>query len=70
MKYRIRPGKKHTEDKVLEILTDGWEAPSYKQLLFILDHLFKNEDVLYPPPQFKGRKMLMEEIEKVYDAGH
>ena len=51
-------------DRIIEIKTDGFEKISNDDVLRIIEHIFSNEDVIYPRPKFKGSGMFMDEIIK------
>lgn len=62
MKFDVREGKKGEKDLILLVCTDGYEQVKFKDILTIVKHLYDNEDKIYPPPKFKGSKMLMEAL--------
>ena len=68
MEYKFVKGKKSNNDVVLLVKTDGWELLSFTDILRILKACFENEDRLYPPPRFKGRRMLFEAIRDIYNG--
>lgn len=68
MKFNLKKGKKGDNDLRLLICTDGYEQITYKDLFKIIKLFYANEDRIYPPPKFKGSKMLFEAFE--YLRGH
>lgn len=59
VRFRVRRGKKTPrgpgEDLVLEWFVGGrWQPIKLRIAALITDFCFENEDVLYPPSQFKG----------------
>lgn len=62
MEIELEKGKKSEQDRVLLIHTVGWEQMTYEDLFKIVKLFYVNEDKIYPPPKFKGSKMLMETL--------
>ena len=60
------PGKKHARDEIIQIDTRGRHWLTFGELAVILFKVFSNEEVIYAPPTFKGKDMLMDYIEEVY----
>jgi len=63
MRFDLSKGNKGREDLILYVQTEGSEQITCEDLFTILKHLFENEDKIYPPPQFKGSKLLLEAIQ-------
>lgn len=63
MKFEFTKGNRGIDtkkDSVLFITLS--EAITMKDLFSIVKALYENEDRIYPPPQFKGSKMLAEAL--------
>ena len=63
MRFDLSKGNKGREDLILYVETEGYEQITCQDLFTIIKHLFDNEDKIYPPPQFKGSKLLLEAIQ-------
>lgn len=68
--YRVVKGKKAIDDLRL----DWWQAGSWRPVTLdhaalIVDMIAENEDVLYPPPRFKGGQMVMEFVQRARKHG-
>lgn len=68
MRIKTGEGKKKERgnDRYIEIKTNDWERIGFNEILEIIEHMFLNEDVIYPRPKFKGSGMFMDEIIKLY----
>ena len=69
MKVRTHVGKKGERDRYVEIKTEGysgWERIDSTDIRDLLEHIFINEDIIYPRPKYKGSGMFMDEIIKCY----
>jgi len=53
-------GANPENDSILSIILS--EAITMKDLFIMVKKLYENEDRIYPPPQFKGSKMLAEAL--------
>jgi len=63
--FRTIPGEKHKEDRILQLRTNGqFVNITFHDLLVILDHFFKNEDIIYGHVQ--GRSYLFNAIRELY----
>ena len=52
---------------VLLCKTDDWELLSIEEILKIIEHVFKNEERIYPRSEgFKGSSLFLDEILKIY----
>lgn len=47
MELKYVQGRKHPEDKIILVKTDGWEAPTFIELLRLIVVHLKNEDRIY-----------------------
>ena len=68
IEFRERRGGISSSDLVLELKASNWHALSYKELLYILNHVFENEDRLYPTG--KGRWMIVDAINDLAVCGN
>ena len=59
MKFRKVKGKKHPDDEILLVSTEGEEAVTMRDIAVMVVHKYYNEELLYPPPKFEGGEMLM-----------
>jgi len=63
IQFRTVKGEKHINDRVLQINTlNQWANFTFYDILYILDFMFKNEDIVY----FKGRDYLFNAIKDLY----
>jgi len=53
-------------DLPMQIKTNGWEIPSNKDILEIVEAIFENENRIYPRPKNRGASMFLDEIIKRY----
>lgn len=60
MKFRKIKGRKKEGDEILLVQTNGEEAVTMRDIAVMVVHKYHNENLLYPPPKFKGGEMLME----------
>lgn len=73
MNFKLRDGTKRAygEDKVLLVQTNGWEAITIDEILYIIEHMFENEERIYPKSHgFMGSDMFFNKIKEVKDAIH
>lgn len=54
MELRKEQGKKHPDDRIIFIKTNGWEAPTFLELLELIACHINNEDSIYPHGQGGG----------------
>jgi len=68
--FKVLQGKKHLKDKVLAINTyEDWHIITLAEILTIVQHMFDNEDVLYPRPKYMGRAKFLNYILEEYIKG-
>lgn len=68
--YRVVRGVKGPDDLRLDHLIDGtWRPIHMRQGALLADFFFENEDVLYPPPQYKGGKKYLEYVRDAARCG-
>lgn len=67
--YRHVRGSYSDTDIVLEMRTCDWIRPSYYDIGYITEHLYANEDRLYPPP-YKGGDFLVEYLVAIRRHGY
>jgi len=69
--FRVRQGRKHENDLVLEWHTgDSWRAIDMRAGFLLADFFYENEHVLYPPPAQGGekyRRAMERAIQRGYD---
>ena len=68
MEFKKEEGKKNAygKDEVLFVRAKEWEAISISEIIYIIDHILKNEERIYPKKfGFKGNDMFLEEIRKL-----
>jgi hypothetical protein len=59
--YRVVKGRKAVEDLRLDWWQDGrWRPVTLDHVGLIVDMIAENENVLYPPPRFKGGGMVIQ----------
>lgn len=61
MKFKTEQGFKGKGDKRLLVSIgeySGYEQITYEDLLTIVKFLYQNEDRIYPPPKYKGARLL------------
>ena len=64
-KFKTVQGRKHPEDKIL--LYNGLPV-KFEDVALMSIFFMNNEDVLYPPPRFKGAEMFKEYMREVLDT--
>ena len=65
--FRLEQGTKGNADRRVIVVNTGREEWwTFTDLLRFIDLFMQNEDRIYPPPRFKGRKMLLNAIEDIY----
>lgn len=71
IRFRVVAGRKADGDLVLEWETPtGWERITMHTVGLIVDFLYENEHLLYPPEQgHLGGDKLMKHLEKAVQAG-
>lgn len=66
--FRLEQGTKGAKDRRVIVVNSGREEWwTFTDLLRFIALFMENEDRIYPPPRFKGRKMLLNAINDVYD---
>lgn len=70
--FRIRRGRKHPDDLVLEWATpDGWRPITFAPVGLMVEFLYRNEDVLYPRTNgYKGGEKVMAYLRECLKVGH
>ena len=64
MRFELKKGKRGADPKKDSIFVITLsEAITLKDLFSIVKALYENEDRIYPPPKFKGSKMLLEALD-------
>lgn len=66
MQFRIVQGRKTPRgdghDLRIDLRAQDWVAVGMPLVFLLIDFLCENEDVLFPPPRFRGGQMLMDFI--------
>jgi len=63
MKFDLEKGNRGANrENDFRLVVSLSEAISMKDLFSIIKALYENEDRIYPPPNFKGSKMLLEAL--------
>ena len=68
VEFQLVKGRKSPNDIMIKTWSYG-EVLSFQDLLFLLDHVFKNEDELYPINRgYRGKCYFLEAILEVYSG--
>jgi len=67
IEFRTVPGEKHVDDRILQLRTNGkFVNIRFLDVLKILDHFFKNEDIVYS--HAGGRSYLFRAIKELFEG--
>jgi hypothetical protein len=59
--FTIEPGKKTPGDRVLRITATDYKV-TFRDIARMCRFMYINEDVLFPPPQYRGGQMFLDYI--------